>query len=446
MSRLDDAPDSTAAARAPEDPAWLGRLRAAFPAEGFFAEKEWLLSPEPFRLSKAEAAELSRLGHRLARFVRACHEIYRRSAKGTAPGWVADYLDAGKPRWLIEAARSPALAGAFPQVIRPDLILGENGFSITELDSVPGGIGLTAWLNQTYADMGFDVIGGAGGMHDGFQSLLPSGGDILVSEESAGYRPEMAWLARQLGGIDVLPAENYAPRGRDAYRFFELFDLGNIPGAKALVEAAAAGEIRLTAPPKPYLEEKMWSALFWMHPLRDLWAAGLRGSHLARLRDAFPYSWIIDPAPVPRHAEIPRLGIQDWRELGAMSKTERELVLKISGFSETAWGSRSVSVGHDLPAPDWAAAVDDAIAAFPDHPFVLQEFRPARVVEHPYWDAEAKQVRTMQARVRLCPYFFADPALAKTNLGGVLATICPADKKILHGMKDAILVPCMVEA
>jgi len=26
----------------------------------------------------------------------------------------------------------------------------------------------------------------------------------------------------------------------------------------------------------------------------------------------------------------------------------------------------------------------------------------------------------------------------------VLATICPADKKIIHGMKDAILAPCAV--
>jgi len=32
------------------------------------------------------------------------------------------------------------------------------------------------------------------------------------------------------------------------------------------------------------------------------------------------------------------------------------------------------------------------------------------------------------------------------KLGGVLATICPANKKIIHGMKDAILAPCsMVE-
>ena len=32
------------------------------------------------------------------------------------------------------------------------------------------------------------------------------------------------------------------------------------------------------------------------------------------------------------------------------------------------------------------------------------------------------------------------------QLGGVLATIVPEDKKIIHGMKDAILVPCRVAA
>jgi hypothetical protein len=29
----------------------------------------------------------------------------------------------------------------------------------------------------------------------------------------------------------------------------------------------------------------------------------------------------------------------------------------------------------------------------------------------------------------------------KVALGGALATICPADKKLLHGMRDAILAP-----
>ena len=45
----------------------------------------------------------------------------------------------------------------------------------------------------------------------------------------------------------------------------------------------------------------------------------------------------------------------------------------------------------------------------------------------------------MQGRVRLCPYYFV--AHDEATLGGVLATIVPADKKLLHGMKDAAMVP-----
>lgn len=54
----------------------------------------------------------------------------------------------------------------------------------------------------------------------------------------------------------------------------------------------------------------------------------------------------------------------------------------------------------------------------------------------------------MKGRVRLCPYYFVhgDGDGARTQLGGVLATICPADKKIIHGMRDAILAPCSIAA
>jgi hypothetical protein len=46
----------------------------------------------------------------------------------------------------------------------------------------------------------------------------------------------------------------------------------------------------------------------------------------------------------------------------------------------------------------------------------------------------------MPSRTRLSPYYFVVDDRAE--LGGILATVCPADKKILHGMKDAIMVPC----
>ena len=45
----------------------------------------------------------------------------------------------------------------------------------------------------------------------------------------------------------------------------------------------------------------------------------------------------------------------------------------------------------------------------------------------------------MRGRVRLCPYYFVEAN--KVTLRGALATIVPADKKLLHGMRDAILAP-----
>src|SRR5947199_4482560 len=173
-------------------------IRAAFPKEGLFAEKKWLLSPDAFPIDRKSLPDLEQLGHRLFVFQRACNQLYQLSFRGKQPEWIAQYLDAGKPAELVELSRQKIFRDALPRVIRPDLILTEKSYIIAEVDSVPGGIGLTAWLNRTYSALGQDVIGGEEGMLDGFQRVLPNGGDILVSEESATYRPEMEWLAAQL--------------------------------------------------------------------------------------------------------------------------------------------------------------------------------------------------------------------------------------------------------
>jgi hypothetical protein len=52
----------------------------------------------------------------------------------------------------------------------------------------------------------------------------------------------------------------------------------------------------------------------------------------------------------------------------------------------------------------------------------------------------------MKGRVRLCPYYFVqgEGDQARAQLGGVMATVCPADKKIIHGMSEAIIAPCCI--
>jgi hypothetical protein len=449
----------------------LPAIRAAFPKEGLFAEKEWLLSPDAFPIDKKFLADLEQLGHRLFIFQRACNQLYHLSVKGKQPAWIARYLDAGKPKELIEFSRRKEIRDELPRVIRPDLILTEKGYVIAEIDSVPGGIGLTGWLNQTYSTFDDAVIGGANGMLDGFRTVLPKGGDIVISQESATYRPEMKWIASRLNQTSnsdhqtfswrVAQAENYEPQdGRTVYRFFELFDLPNIPEIENILRANAEGRITITPPIKPYLEEKMWFALFWMHPLREFWRRELGEKYFIKLQEAIPYSWLLDPTPLPQHAVIPRLEIHDWREAAKFSQRDRELLLKVSGFSPLGWGSRGIALGSDLPHAEWERRIEHALATFESNPTILQKFHKGALFEHRYWDPDSGSPReigssaiasstmpgisqgkltTMKGRVRLCPYYFVEDDRVK--LRGALATIAPADKKFLHGMSEAILAP-----
>ncbi|MEI6780454.1 MAG: hypothetical protein WCQ21_05965 [Verrucomicrobiota bacterium] len=424
-------------------------VREQLPAEGLFADHDWRTSPVPYPLGPAVAKEVESLGRVLLQFYRAVNLLYRKSVEGKQPEWIARWLDQGKPAELIELQRSPAFKNEVPRVIRPDLLITETGLSVTELDSVPGGIGLTAWLNRTYSQMGAEVLGGADGMLRGFASIF---GDaptvhIVVSEESATYRPEMVWVANQLGAarFKVQDSKFSAVADGDAvYRFFELFDLANVPNAKLIFDLAAAKRIRLTPPPKPLFEEKMLLALLWNRNLHGFWRQELGESFLDRLRRLVPYTWIVDPAPLPPHAAIPELNLTDWRQLKTLSQKERELILKVSGFSAQAWGARGVYLGSDLSHADWAAAVEEAIASFQRSPRVLQRYHKPGLVEAQWFDFERAQLVPIKGRVRLCPYYFVagDADAARAELGGVLATICPADKKIIHGMKDAVLAPC----
>jgi hypothetical protein len=423
-------------------------VRAALPREGLFAGHDWRVSPAPFALGPELAKEIESLGRVLLQFYRAVNLLYRKSVEGKQPEWVAHWLDLGKPRELIELQRSPAFKNDVPRVIRPDLLLTEHGLSVTELDSVPGGIGLTAWLNQTYAKMGFPVLGDADGMLDGFASIFGNAKQvhIVVSEEAATYRPEMQWAADKIGPRFTVRDLRFTDfRDGDAvYRFFELFDLANVTNATLIFDLAAAKRIRLTPPPKPVFEEKMLFALLWNRNLQGFWRQELGEGFFNRLKKLVPYTWVVDPSPLPPHAAIPELDLTDWQQLKNLSQKERELILKVSGFSAHAWGARGVFLGSDLSHEDWAKAVDDAIAHFAQSPRVLQRFHKPGLVEAQWFDFDLNEVVAMNGRARLCPYYFVagDGDAARPQLGGVLATICPADKKIIHGMTEAIFAPC----
>ncbi|MBV8374630.1 MAG: hypothetical protein JO302_03895, partial [Candidatus Eremiobacteraeota bacterium] len=272
-------------------------LYEAIPPGLFRVENEteriaWRVSPEPFSLSAVQLAEIKRLGSDLLAFYRALNNLYNRSARGTAPAFIAEYLDHGKPEHIVRLARQNRFKQEIPGVIRPDLILTANGFVATELDNVPGGMGFVGAMMEAYCQLGIESIGGDDGIPKSFAAMVANltGVErptiaIVVSDESGDYRNEMGWLAAALRRLDVANAWLRPPEeisftedglfirhedGREErldalYRNFELFDLLNVPKHELMLYAARHNRVKMTPPAKASLEEKLAFALFHHH-------------------------------------------------------------------------------------------------------------------------------------------------------------------------------------
>lgn len=458
-------------------------LQKVFSEQQLFENKTWRYSPKAFPLSAKQVAEIELIGQACYEFYRATETLYLRSATDRkilrnrdlyAP-WVAEYLDRGKPEALVRHARSEPLRGSTPAIIRPDLLITEAGFALTEIDSVPGGIGLTAFLNQLYAEEHAGALIGSGdqNMLEAFYSVLSNCAPgiiaphiaILMSDETRTFRPEMEWLAnelRMLGRrVHVYHTDEMIPLGESIsvdvegepqtidviYRFWELFDLDNVPAAQHLIKARGESSLALTPPMRPFQEEKLSLALFHHHALKDFWKENLTQASHKVLNHIIPMTWIIDPIDLPPNAVLnaPSIGggpITDWLELADASRKERSLIIKISGFHEDAWGARSVTLGSDSSRTEWKRAIEQAIAMADTSPHVLQLYAKPSRHQHPVYKDDGSLYQ-MESRVRLCPYYFVDEKTQQARLNGVLATLCPADKKIIHGMKDAALLPCV---
>ena len=349
----------------------IEQLKQSIPSSGLFRGKSWRWSDQPWTLDAEEVRWLEGLGKKLAVFQRAADKLYRESVLGNQPRWVSDWLDLGKPEEVIRLGRDAK--GALPRLIRPDLIRMESGWALTEIDSVPGGVGLTAWLQEEYSRMGHSILGGAKGMRSIVEDILGEHGEVVISEEAGDYRPEWEWLV----GMDrVHNAESYRPKNGSTYRFFEMFDWMGLEGIRNSKEYGVKWE----APLKAYLEEKLWWALFWMKPLEEWWR----------------------------------------KELG-------------EGYF------KGVFLGSDHPKERWVQEVKRALGEWWQQPHLLQKFAHPLSVTHPVWSEERGEMVEGKWRLRLCPYYLVTGE--KVELKGALATLCPTDKKLIHGMEEAVLVP-----
>ena len=464
---MDSAPpiDRTASST-PE--ARLDALRA-LRREGIFS-KPFRIAREPVSLPGVDSKTILSLGRAMFEFYKALDVLYLRSLEPGSPmAFARAYLDRGKPESLLNFARSKRFRKDIPLVLRPDLLLTSSGPVLTEMDSVPGGMGVLLQLSRILQSQGeSSVWGGVQGILNGFASMIRALNPdpnlaIVVSDESSDYLPEMELLSRCLSEgffptVCLRPHElrfdesglfYRTPDGREnrisvIYRFFELFDLPNIPKMDILLYFVKGGKVQITPPIKPWLEEKMGLALWHSPRLRKHWEESLSPESLNLLDRLIPPTWILDPSPVPPSAGIPGLRIGekelwDFCDLEILTQKERHLIIKPSGFSPLAWGSRGIVIGHDVSEEEWQHELRKAFDSFPTNPYVLQPFLKTSPVPCLSWDPVTGIPTQDEMRVRACPYYFV--AGGEVSMGGILVTACSMDKKIIHGMVDSILAP-----
>ena len=131
-------------------------------------DRKFRIGVEPFSIDQKTYSRLVKLGQILLQFYHAVNELYDLSLRGHYPSWIHENLDAGKTERVIDYGRMRRFKNDLPFIIRPDVILTDEGFIISELDSIPGGFGMLAELSQYYAEAGFNLIGGRDGIITNF--------------------------------------------------------------------------------------------------------------------------------------------------------------------------------------------------------------------------------------------------------------------------------------
>lgn len=440
----------------------LEELEAELGREEMFKGKTWRVAPRAYELTEEQWKKIGDIGVACRDFYKGIDRLYYLSKRGKKllrnkdlrAEWVLDYWERGKPEGLIEHGGLKRLEGEIPMLMRPDLLVTEEGFALTELDSVPGGYGLTGYMGEVY---GLEEM--TGKFYEALRKMYKGNGEpvivIVVSDEAETYRPEHEWLARRLreeGKLIYCAHPDEITKGTEGvyyegkrvdvvYRMFELFDLANVSCAEDLMEAEVEGKVVVTPPMKSYHEEKLNLGLFHHYELEGYWREQLSEGSYELLKEIIPRTWIMDPQPVGANAMLngPKLGMKTWEALGEMSQREREYVIKISGFDERAWGSRGVHIGVDCSKEQWIKAIKQAVDEGGEKLYVLMDYAKPVVHKYEYYGKNGAVTEEL-GRVRLCPYYLNNGNEVIT--AGVLATICPADKKIIHGMGDAVLVPC----
>jgi hypothetical protein len=379
----------------------------------------WLISPAWFELNAEQILELKKLGCLLYRFLRACNNLYFTNEK------VAKLVEQGKPEKVIAVQR--AFLKEMPCLIRPDIVLTEDGFKVTEIELVVGGIGMGSKIKEAYLSVIPPPKPFKGSIPGSFlkavKSIAAKKKILLVPSFSSRYLPELKLFSKvcKRKGLDVeaMQPEKVRKNMRVAmiWRLFEAYEWDKIQ---------LPDEVPIYPPLKQFLEEKIWMALLYCEDHRNYWKTSL-GKDFDLLKKYIPPTWIIRENYLP----------MPLSELMKLGRKKRQYVTKLSGYSEKAWGGRSFTYWGEPSNRRWRGFLSTVMQN--NQLYILQQFQRSKKYSFPALiNEEIKQVDNL--RSRLCPFYFRIGK--KVELGDIIVTLRKC--KNVHGATDSIRIPVAI--
>jgi hypothetical protein len=311
--------------------------------------------------------------------------------------------------------------------------------------------------------------------YDSLAALRPEAANpliaLVVSDEAATYRPEMEWLALQLqlhgqarfacgprsfplGSGLFFDVEGNPEKIDIIYRFFELFDLANIRTAPFFFEAWKAGEVAIAPPMRHFRRRNSRSRCSTTTGCR---ISGPKRSAAARSNSCGsssrrPGSSTRAPAarrgarrPARRRPAVARLARARRRFAEGTRPDHQDQRLPRDGVGGAQRRARQRLLARRVAVQ----GLDRALELAPTNLHVLQAYKKPKRVQHPVYrrpETGRRARRRHGGGGAPAPVSVLFCRRGRARLSGALATFCPPDKKIIHGMQDAALLPCRVSA
>ncbi|MBU0766464.1 hypothetical protein KKF55_01605 [Patescibacteria group bacterium] len=395
------------------------------------SELTFRMSADPLVLP--EQVELQRYGDALSAYYAACKKIY--DALDDDHHW-KKYLDHSKPDWMLEHAGKEDRDHIF---LRPDFILTEDQPVVTEIETSPFGLGLSYFLDKAYKKAGKPTSADESQLLDLLKEAAGDSICFVVTDYTDQYRGQFVYLAQELESkmgmraVVVNPDEVQVSGNQciannehfsSIYRAFYLHQTVDDPQLRKI-----ALFDRAIPPCKPQLEEKALMGILWEPEFQDMLNTELGEDTFATLKAIIPRTWVVDKERIPKE-----LGISCWGDLANLSRKQRQFILKTSGFSADGSWAKGVVFLEKLSKDKCRDTMEGAAIA--DGLYVLQEFKRGAKFRHKYFDFHESEMKEMNGRVRLTPYY----SVANGKMITAKATM-RENTDLIHGSVDSINVP-----